>query len=346
MKSPPPENGAAGLAQQKGPKVALLAAPAASPPAPAATAAPRLFKGVRQQQSGSFVASACLGSGKQRSKGSFRTAEAAAHAYDEMMGEHKYRVVNFPQLPGEIQAVYGEQDYVTLARHKQDPNRQVQHVVVGLRLVTAPPTVGDTRQYKGVRKSSKYRYGAFGRLKEALGHFDTAKEAADAYDAHVRKTSGSLPPVVNTPLLAGEIQAVPGEHDSVSRRRAAAEAAPAAPKPKRSRLSDLPAPMPPTPLPPAPRPPALPASAAAIVAASGDDDAVAFLRRISPPLSDIDRVAAAAADAGMQMSHLRAAVRAPAHEGASRLHMIYDILGICCAADKIALTVALLPLAA
>ena len=504
--------------------------------ATAAPAVPRLFKGVRQRSSGSFMATACLGSGMQQRSKSFRTAEAAAHAYDEIMREHRYLVVNFPQLPGEIQAVYGEKDYVTLARHQRIPNREAQQAVLGRRLFSAPAPAEDTRQFKymestpfkgvfrtgersfraqgkktargseyigtfrtvkeaadaydavarlnsgglppvvntplhpgelqavvgekenvtrrhavlrraaglpapaptpkkrkasdappasrppalaavsaavvapappparvkdtlqmkGVRQSSPYRFAATGKLKKPLGIFDTAQEAADAYDAHVRQlTPAGVAPVVNTPLHAGEIQAVKGEEDGITRERVVTGAAPAPKRPRLSDLSDLLAMMPQMPL----RPHALasagpaPAAAAAVTkrkpgrpsnaeraaraaaaaataaafdgggggcggdggdntqgdiaggAGGNDDDAVTFLRRISPALVDIDRVAAAAADAGMQMHHLRAAVRAPAHEGASKLHMIYDILGICHAADKMALTVALLPMA-
>jgi hypothetical protein len=415
--------------------------PPVDAPAAGAPAEPRRFKGVAQKGRYTFVATVSLGDGVHQRLGSFGSAEAAARACDEKMREHKRLVVNFPQLPGEVQAVYGEQEQVTLARHKQDPNRVVIPVrrIFGPRpaatapsatLLSPPPPaaaaaaaavvaaplpppslapppqpppparVEDTRQYKGVKQSSKYRFVAqYGKMKEQLGYFNSAKEAADAYDAHVRKTSGSVAPVVNTPLHAGEIQAVPGEHDSVSRQRAAdgaardeaqplrasrraaglpapadalaltpkkrmpsdeppedagaggyatdddvADAAPAEPEPKRMPAPEVPA----APLPPAPQQalalaPVAPAPAAAIVAVAGgdDDDLVAFLRGISPPLVDIDRVAAAAADSGVQMSQLRDAVRSPPAEGASRVNLAADVLGIRRGADKLILLKAL-----
>ena len=438
--SPQPE------AQKK--PVSPPVAAAAPAVAAAAPAAPRLFKGVTQNGRYSFLAIAQLGDGVQKRLGSYGSAEAAARAYDAKMREHKRHVVNFPQLPGEIQAVYGELEQVTLARHAKDPNRVVNPVrrthgprpaapapsatlstppaatlllsppapaaaaAVAAAPAPAPPlpsppaAVEDTRQYKGVSQSSKYRYGAFGRLKEALGHYDTAKEAADAYDVYARKTSGGLSPVVNTPLHPGEIQAVPGEADEVTRRHGAfdaargdaqplrasrraaglpapkdalaltpkkrkpsdeapedagaggyatdddddaAAAAPAEPEPERMPAPKVPLPAP---VPPAPQQalalaPMAPAPAAAIVMAAGgdDDDLVAFLRGISPPLADIDRVAATAAGSGVQMSQLRDAVRSPPAEGASRVNLAADILGIRRGADKLILLKALWQLA-
>ena len=541
MEAPPAESGAAGWAQPK-PKVSLPPpTAAASLPVAAAPAAPRrLFKGVFQQGN-SFVAVAHFSDGKKQRKGSFYTAEAAAHAYDDMMREHKRLVVNFPQLPGEIQAEPGVVHQATLVQHERDPNR-VAHPV---RRATAPPRVEDMRQYKGVQPcGSRFMVQggkSLGGTKGYLGCFASAREAADVYDAHVRlKTPPGVAPVVNTPLHAGELQAVPGWKDTTTRRRAmdaargavlrvscrgaalavpadaltpmkrtASEAAseddddagtyavtePAAPEPKRLLVPEVsPAPLPPAPVvaaavvaaPPLPLPlarleaawmppkgvyqrgphrfeaqycctqtehakgarsvrtkaylgifetekdaadaydayvrrlgsgsppvvntplhpgevqavpgerdavtrqrafahkardepsedaaaggyaayapaaptlkhflvPAAPrapqqspalAAAAPAAADFGISDAVSFLRRISPPLTDIDRVVACAAASGMQMGHLRGAVRAPAHEGASRLHQLYDVLGICRAADKMALTVALLPMAA
>ena len=436
--SPQPE------AQKKpvSPPVATPAAPLAAPPSAAAPAEPRPYRGVSQHGRYSFIATANLGDGVQQRLGPFDSAETAARAYDDKMREHKRRVVNFPELPGEIQAVYGEQEQVTLARHEKDPNRVVNPVrrthgprpaatapsaaplmspppaaaaaVAAAPLPPAPvppppppPRVEDTRQYKGVRQTSKYRFTAvYGKLHEHIGHFDSAKEAADAFDAHVRKTSGGLPPVVNTPLHAGELQAVPGEHDSVTRQRAAgtagrdeaqplrasrraaglpapkdalaltpkkrkpsdeapedagaggyatdddddaAAAAPAEPEPERMPAPKVPLPAP---VPPAPQQalalaPMAPAPAAAIVMAAGgdDDDLVAFLRGISPPLADIDRVAATAAGSGVQMSQLRDAVRSPPAEGASRVNLAADILGIRRGADKLILLKALWQLA-
>ena len=469
------------------------AAPAAGAALSAAAAAlrspdaKRLFKGVHASEGArSFHAVALIGDGLQKRMGPFATDEAAARAYDDEMRLHKRRVVNFPTLPGEIQAVYGEMEHVTLRRHELNPNRVVEPVrrswkrkpkaeapqpslpAPGTMLpspplpaapapgpphqpASAPPQLAvappqpasappqpasappqqaaspasppppvkkEERLYKGVQKSSPNRYVATIRAnnqKMPLGHFNTAKEAADAYDAHVRRLGSR---VVNTPLLPGELQAVHGELDAVTIHRADSEAArtgalpprtsrrssglpppplrmpPAAkrkaarsaserdseeeeeeeedddskgggaraePTAKRARLADLMVP----PQPPAPQlplaimppaavqgrqlaPPASPAAdaAAMLVAAAGEAELVAFLRGITPPLADIERVAAAAAASGLQLRHLRDAVvsspvTAHPHQGATNLHLVADILGIHRGADKVALIMAL-----
>ncbi len=116
-------------------------------------------------------------------------------------------------------------------------------------LLPAPPLLlppaEDARRYKGVTKNHTDRFFAFGATKkdpkECIGYFDTAKEAADAHDAHMRKkTPRGVAPVVNTPLHAGEIQAVKGEPDFVTRQRAACTAARKEAQPRRA--SRLPAP--------------------------------------------------------------------------------------------------------
>ena len=341
--------------------------PAALPLAAAVPAAPRLYKGIKSSDK-KFTALAYVEDGsKPKYGGSFDTAEAAAHAYDEMMRQHNLRVVNFPQLPGEVQAVYGEQTRITLKRHEHDSNRVANpvHRNFGPRLATVLPLVEGTRQYKGVTAEGALFMANAGTATGAssnrryLGLFDSAKEAADAYDAHVRQlTPAGVAAVVNTPLHAGEIQAVRGEEDKTTRRSAVANAARDA---VQRRAAGLPAPAvaPADALPPAAavavakrkrsRPSNAERAAHAAAAAAGGggsaDDVLAFLRAISPPLVDIDRVVACASACGLQMSQLRDAVRAPAHEGASLLHQLYGIMGIWRGADKIALTVALLPFA-
>jgi hypothetical protein len=364
MEATPAESGAAASVQQQ-PKVALPpAAAAASPLAAAVPAAPRLYKGIKSSDK-KFTALAYVEDGsKPKYGGSFDTAEAAAHAYDEMMRQHNLRVVNFPQLPGEVQAVYGEQTRITLKRHEHDSNRVANpvHRNFGPRLATALSLVEGTRQYKGVTAEGARFMANAGTATGAssnrryLGLFDSAKEAADAYDAHVRQlTPAGVAAVVNTPLHAGEIQAVPGEAELLTRQRAAAHAAPAepGPAPLAALALDPAALAPAAAIAVAKRKRSRPSNAeraahAAAAAAGGGgsaDDALAFLRAISPPLVDIDRVVACAAACGLQMSQLRDAVRAPAHEGASLLHQLYGIMGIWRGADKIALTVALLPFA-
>ena len=377
-----------------------------------------------------------LGDGEQKRLGPFCSEEAAARAYDAEMRLHKRRVVNFPTLPGEVQAVYGEQECVTLREHERNPNRVVEPV---RRTWTrkpkaetpppppppapapppppppSPPVKKEERLYKGVAQSSTHRFSATitaYNKKTPLGTFASAKEAADAYDARVRQMGGR---VVNTPLLPGELQAVHGELDSVTNHRANGEAARAGTLPPRTspRVAGLPPPQPrelpaakrkaaksPTardsddeddedaraekpepkrprslaivlvpPQPPAAQlqpalaPAAPPAQAAPVAIAeppainanvvavpppsAADGDLVAFLRGITPPLSDVERVAAAAAASGLQLREVRdAVVAAPAvaHAHANQtanLHLVADILGIHRGMDKLALLSAL-----
>ena len=328
----------------------------------------------------------------------FPTAAAAAERYDKAM---RCPFVSTPKHPGEVQTVASQR-----AGGGERAPRQAAAPVPA----AAPAKKGAPfRRYAGVSESRSNRFMAFSKTTQKnmvyLGYYDTAKEAADVHDAHVRlNTPAGVAPVVNTPLHAGEIQAVPREHESMTRQRAAgtgartkpqplraqrsaaglpapadalatkpkkrkasdappadadagaggfasdgAAAAPAAPEPKRaSILQSPPAPLPPTPQQAPALPLAAPAPAAAVVVAAGgsdDDDLVAFLRGISPPLADIDRVAATAAGSGVQMSQLLEAVRAPPHEGATMLNLAADVVGIRRGADKLTLMKALWALA-
>jgi hypothetical protein len=83
----------------------------------------------------------CYGKAKTR-YGPFRTAEAAARAYDEKMREYGCLVVNFPQLPGEVQAVWCVKRQVTLEQHERDlvskPARR-EHVAAAVTVPPPPP---------------------------------------------------------------------------------------------------------------------------------------------------------------------------------------------------------------
>ena len=151
--------------------------------------------------------------------GSFYSAEEAARAYDNAVRKAGGRVVNFPR-PGtdEVQAVKGEKEEVTLRRAagEQLPPRSIP----------LPPDPG----YKGVSVDSKARTAAVfqvavvcGGKTTYLGHFCTAEEAARAHDDAVRKAGRC---VVNFPRpKSNEVQAVKGEKEELTLRRAAAEQA-------------------------------------------------------------------------------------------------------------------------
>jgi hypothetical protein len=155
----------------------------------------------------------------------FRTQEEAAHAYDAAVRESGCVVVNFPQLPGEVQALRDEQTSVTLKRAS------------GAYVVAEDYDAGAAMLYKGVHRSHipglfMAQYSKNGKSVLLDYSFRTQEEAARAYDAAVRQ-SGCL--VVNFPQLSGEVQAVRDEKTHVTLKRAALAAAVLAPPPKRQR---------------------------------------------------------------------------------------------------------------
>jgi hypothetical protein len=129
--------------------------------------------------------------------------------------------------------------------------------------------------------------------------------------------------------------AVDDDDDDTAPDAAAGDFAPApSPEPNRTRLSAAQAV---TPLSLAVAPPT-----PAVAPFDGDCvELVAFLRRLSPPLADIERVAAAAAASGLQLSELREAMSAPAHLVASTVQLVADLLEIRRGVDKLTLMRAL-----
>ena len=152
--------------------------------------------------------------------GSFCTAEEAARAHDDASRQAGRRVVNFPR-PGtdEVQAVKGEKEAETLLRAAGER--------VPLRSGPPPPAP----DYKGVVVAASARTTAVfqatvkvGGVRNFLGSFCTAEEAARAYDDAARKAGRR---VVNFPRPGtDEVQAVKAEMDRTTlARHTAAQAA-------------------------------------------------------------------------------------------------------------------------
>jgi len=148
-------------------------------------------------------------------------------------------VVNFPQLPGEVQAVRDEQTSVTLRRASGADDALAEDYDADAALL-----------YKGVHRNStsglfKAQHKKDGKDIKLGYSFRTQEEAARAYDTAVRE-SGCI--VVNFPQHPGEVQAVQSEKASMTLKRAALAAPVLAPPPKRQRvprslLAAMPAPQ-------------------------------------------------------------------------------------------------------
>lgn len=168
-----------------------------------------LFKGVSYNASTGMYSTHAWHDGRLCSLGNAETAAAAARKYDDSVRARGRVVVNFPRLPGEIQAVHGEQDHLTMQR-------------AGLTEVKAvKPRPQNEPKYKGVKYD--FRAGVYRAVMKRFGQYrvlgvaDSAAAAARMYDDAVRAV-GRV--VVNFPQLPGEIQAVAGEAEDITLRRA------------------------------------------------------------------------------------------------------------------------------
>lgn len=374
-------------------------APPAATDAAKQAAKPK-FKGVYYETSGAYRA-AMRAPGGTRQLGYADTAVAAARLYDDGVRAEGGVVVNFPQVPGEVQAVRGEQGHATLRRLGREANGSVPPA----RSAVKPPRARDPK-FKGVyfdAVTGVYRAGTSRDGQTvALGYADTALAAARLYDDAMRALGRA---VVNIPRLPGEIQAVHGESDDTTLRRAgllgvakgpggtlpsAKAAMPRPPRdprggiapearagggggggverrsrsgadgsPPRKRIktetpsreatpvppAEWPSPAAATPAAPTPAPPARaqqqqqqPASDSSSASAAVRD----FLRRIQPPINDIERVVAAVPPR-MSMAQLLSAVARdtlPADREAA-VHCLASILGIDDASDRLQLLIEL-----
>jgi hypothetical protein len=233
MKAPAAGDGAAGFT------AGAAAAPSLHG---AAELAPRAFAGVIQLSANNFAFTAPTSGGGDMRVAGFPTAAAAAARYEQAMRAPQRPFASTPKHPGAMQAVPSQR----AGEAERAPRLLAAQVTKPSASSPAAAPVKEDARYAGV-SASKSRFMALGRTKKKsivyLGIYDTPKEAADAHDAHVRRNSGRLPPVVNTPLHAGEIQAVPREKEGVTRQRAAGTAARGEAQPLRAshRAAGLPA---------------------------------------------------------------------------------------------------------
>jgi plasmid stabilization system protein ParE len=157
----------------------------------------------------------------QTKLGRFCTAEEAARAHDDAARKAGRRAVNFPRPgTGEVQAVKGEEEKVTLLRH------------AGKLLPPRSGPLPPAPKYKGVFLNAAARTAAVfaaaftvGGVRTLLGTFCTAQEAARAYDDAMRNDGRR---VVNFPRPGtDEVQAVKGEEEkhTLARHTSAQQAA-------------------------------------------------------------------------------------------------------------------------
>jgi len=167
---------------------------------PAAPAA-RVYKGVVQLAPDSWAYVATV-DGVERQFPGEPTARRAADAYDAVVRSQGSKVVNTVLYPSDIQAVAGEDESVTLARW-----RDAQQVKRELKQQQRPPPPPPL--YRGVQRVGPKAFCAFayvGLTRRRLGNYETAEEAAHAYDVEMRR-QGILE--VNFPRLPGQIKALP-----------------------------------------------------------------------------------------------------------------------------------------
>ena len=130
------------------------------------------------------------------------TTRRAADAYDAVVRSQGSRVVNTVLYPSDIQAVAGEAAEVTMDRWREA--LQAKRELKKQQRPPPPPPL-----YRGVQQVGPKAFSAtayVGLTRKRLGNYETAEEAAHAYDVEMRR-QGILE--VNFPRLPGQVKALP-----------------------------------------------------------------------------------------------------------------------------------------
>ena len=341
--SPPKRPGAPDLSE----------VPDASLPSAAGRACAAQFKGIDYRGGAFFI----LGDLTERT---FPTAQAAADAYDALMREQGCFVVNTPLFDGDIQAVRGETADFTMRQAAEEKRRAAEEERRQKRHKGNTAAAGGAGAGAG-----NARIGATPPSKKPPA-LPTSPPAVDA--PVVAAAPWGLPVPLTSPPVAPPCDLILPS-SMVRTKRPAEDAAPAAaeaaPPSKRARAdssalrdaspngsmsankacsADAPPPQMPVPAvaaPPADLPPIpVPMPLAPPVAPA--HDLPAFLRRIAPPLRDLDAALAAAdADSSLTVAALRDSLRGPPDQALMGLHLASELLGLQCGGDKLALLQAL-----
>jgi hypothetical protein len=336
-----------------------------TPAAGRASAAP--FKGITYRGGGLFSLVKIRGR-DDTPDDFFPTAQAAADAYDALMRERGCLVVNTPLFAGELKAVRRESAQDTMRRAAEETEQQQQHEQQQKRRMTDGATAGG-----GTGGAGNTRIGATPLFKKpkppssvpSPPGVDAPIVAAAPLGVPVPQmppppARQSSPPVLASPPCD---LILPASMAPAAAKRPAHDAAEGAPPSKRARTAadsaasrdaspngsisankacsaDAPpapsavAPPANLPLVPVPMPLAAPAAPA--------HDLAAFLRRITPPLLDIDAaVATAEHDRSLTLSALRDSLRGPPDHALMALNLACELLGLQCDGDKLALLQAL-----
>ncbi len=294
----------------------------------------------------------------------FPTAQAAADAYDAMMREQGCPVVNTPLFDGDIQAVRGEKGSVTMRRTEEQQQRKRRSsggaAAGGACIGASPPSKKPKPPAVSVPSPPAVDAPVVAAPVQSWPLWPSDAVAAAAAPV--------LPPLVSSPpcdlILPASMMPAAAKRPAEDAAPAAAEAAPPSKRARTAADSEasrdaspngslsankacsanapppqMPVPTvaaPPADLPPIPVPMPMPPPVAPA------HDLPAFLRRIAPPLRDLDAaLAAAEGDPSLTVAALRDSLRGPPDQALMGLHLASELLGLQCGGDKLALLQAL-----
>ena len=161
--------------------------------------AERAYKGVLQLAPDNWAYAVTVDGVEKQFAGEL-TARRAADAYDAVVRSQGSRVVNTVLYPSDIQAVAGEDAEVTIDRWREALQAKRE-----LKKQQRPPP---PLLYRGVQQVGPKAFSAtayVGLTRKRLGNYETAEEAARAYDVEMRRQGME----VNFPRLPGQIKALP-----------------------------------------------------------------------------------------------------------------------------------------